>query len=254
MEKVKLAAKALMTARERDQPLVDFPDESAPKSIAEAFAIQDEILISRDTEIVAWKVGPSSKEFPPTCAAIARENLYASPAQLSKSLRLKAVECEVAFRLAVDLPADRGPYNATQAKAAISTAMVAIEAVETRYHQWPVKDPIWALADSQSNEALIVGGEIGLDKLEHFPDFHASLTIGEKVKAADRGFPGGDPFALIAWLAGHLSERYPLLSKRGLKKGDIITTGSWNGVDFANSQEKISAVFEGLGHAELEYS
>jgi 2-keto-4-pentenoate hydratase len=85
-----------------------------------------------------------------------------------------------------------------------------------------VKDPIWALADSQSNEALIIGDEIGLDKLEHFPDFQASLAIGKKVKAADKGFPGGDPFALIAWLAGHLSERGPLLSKRGLKRGDTI--------------------------------
>ena len=254
MEKVKLAAEALIKARETNQPLVDFPDDSAPKSIAEAFAIQDEILISRGTEIVAWKVGPSSKEFPPTCAAITRENLYTSPTQLSKSLRLKAVECEVAFRLAIDLPADEGPYNSSEVKAAIGTAMVAIEAVETRYHKWPVKDPIWALADSQSNEALIIGDEIGLDKLEHFPDFQASLAIGKKVKAADKGFPGGDPFALIAWLADHLSERDPLLSKRGLKKGDIITTGSWNGVDFANSQEKISAVFEGLGRAELEYS
>ena len=101
---------------------------------------------------------------------------------------------------------------------------------------------------------MIIGDEIGLDKLEHFPDFRASLAIGKKVKAADKGFPGGDPFALIAWLAGHLGERDSLLSRRGLKKGDIITTGSWNGVDFANSQEKISAVFEGLGRAELEYN
>ena len=157
MEKVKLAAEALIKARETNQPLVDFPDDSAPKSIAEAFAVQNEILTSRGAEIVAWKVGPGSKEFPPTCAAITRENLYTSPTQLSKSLKLKAVECEVAFRLAFDLPGDEGPYNSSQVKAAIGTAMVAIEAVETRYHQWPVKDPIWALADSQSNEALIIG-------------------------------------------------------------------------------------------------
>ena len=75
MEKVKLAAEALIKARETNQPLVDFPDDSAPKSVVEAFAVQDEILTSRGAEIVAWKVGPGSKEFPPTCAAITRENL-----------------------------------------------------------------------------------------------------------------------------------------------------------------------------------
>ena len=55
MEKVKLAAEALIKARETNQPLLDFPDDSAPKSIAEAFAIQDEILISRGTEMSLGK-------------------------------------------------------------------------------------------------------------------------------------------------------------------------------------------------------
>ena len=253
MKKIKIAAQALINARESNLPLLHFPENSAPTSVGEAFDIQDEIIISKNAEIVAWKVGPGSKEFPPTCAPITREYLFVSPTELPKSLTLKAVECEVAFRLGADLPTNKGPYNSSQAKAAVETVMVAIEAVETRYKEWPVKDPIWALADSQSNEALIIGKEIALEALVSFPDLKATLSLGNDKKDADKGFPGGDPFSLIAWLADHLGERTSMIAERGLKKGDIITTGSWNGVDFANTDEEIIAVFEGLGEAQLKY-
>ena len=76
----------------------------------------------------------------------------------------------------------------------------------------------------------------------------------EEKKNADKGFPGGDPFSLIAWLANHLAERASVIAERGLKKGDVITTGSWNGVDFAKANEEIIAVFEGLGEAQLKYT
>jgi 2-keto-4-pentenoate hydratase len=254
MKKIKIAAQALINARKTNLPLSQFPENSAPTSVGAAFDIQDEIIISKNAEIVAWKVGPGSKEFPPTCAPISREYLFVSPIELPKSLRLKAVECEVAFRLGVDLPANKGPYSPSQAKAAVETVMVAIEAVETRYNEWPVKDPIWALADSQSNEALIIGKEIALEALGSFSDFRATLSVGNVKKNADKGFPGGDPFSLIAWLANHLAERASVIAERGLKKGDVITTGSWNGVDFAKANEEIIAVFEGLGEAQLKYT
>jgi 2-keto-4-pentenoate hydratase len=45
-----------------------------------------------------------------------------------------------------------------------------------------------------------------------------------------------------------------VIAERGLKKGDLITTGSWNGVDFAKANEEIIAVFEGLGEAQLKYT
>ena len=79
------------------------------------------------------------------------------------------------------------------------------------------------------------------------------LIIDEKELIADAGFPGGDPFALISDLANHISTRSSGLRTRGLKAGDIITTGSWNGVDFAISNSKIKVHFETLGSANLEY-
>lgn len=247
------AAQALMTARSSGHPMTGFPDGTAPTSVAEAFAIQDAQLVAYGEPVEAWKVGPASDTFPPTCAPIIASRVWKSPVTLEGNLRLRAVEAEVAFRLAEDLPADGGPYTPEQVRAAIATAMVAIEAVETRHAGWPVADPFHALADNQSNEALIIGPEVPLPDAATLGALSGTLELGSTSKPADRGFPGGDPFRLIAWLAGHLAERGPVLSKRGLKAGDIITTGSWNGVDFAEAGMTVRATFPGLGTAELRY-
>ena len=249
-----MAASALLAARSENRPLAGFPTGSAPDDIGAALAIQDAQIALAGEPIGAWKVGPGSADFPPTSAPITVSRILASPARLSMALRLKAVEVEIAFRLGADLPACDAPYTTDAVRAAIVTVMPVIEAVETRYDSWPVADRLWALADNQSNEALIIGPETRFAPGDPPRTDAGTLTIGGRVKAADRGFPGGDPFALIAWLAGHLGGRDAVLAERGLKAGDIVTTGSWNGVDFSADGLTVQAAFPGLGAVTLGYA
>jgi len=251
--KTEQAAHALADASTNNQALAAFPDGSAPASVADAYAIQDAQFALSGEDVAAWKVGPAADDFPETCAPIMASRVIASPAILPNTLRLKAVECEVAFRLAQDLPPSGAPYTAEQARAAVATAMVAIEAVETRYAGWPVEDRLHALADNQSNQALIISEETPLPDAATLDSLSATLELGGKTKPADKGFPGGDPFALIAWLAGHVGTRSPALAERGLKAGDIITTGSWNGVDFAEAGMTVTATYTTLGSVSLTY-
>ena len=60
--------------------------------------------------------------------------------------------------------------------------------------------------------------------------------------------------SLIAELANHMSNRSSDVQARGLRSGDIITTGSWNGVDFATQNSLIKAHFNELGSAILEFN
>ena len=247
------AARALVDGYATNTAVQAFPEGSAPESVAAAYAIQDAAVALSGEPIGAWKVGPASADFPETCAPILASRVLKTPATFPNALRLKAVECEVAFRLARDLPPGDGPYTSEQARAAVAGAMVAIEVVETRYAGWPVESRVWALADNQSNHALVVGPEIPLPDQATIDALTATLALGETVKPADKGFPGGDPFALIAWLASHVGTRAPALAERGLKAGDIITTGSWNGVDFAADGMTVRADYPGLGSAEISY-
>ncbi len=253
MLKSLLAAQALITARKEKRPLTKFPEKAEPMNVSEALAIQDAVFDVTGRSVGAWKVGPPTIGFPPTSAMIAEENIFYSPAQLSADLPLKAIECEIAFRLACDLPVTRIPYEDEDIKSSIAAVMVAIEAVETRYGVWPVTNPIWALADCQSNEALVIGTEVPFSEFERLGDLTMTLQLGGSFKTVKNGFPGANPFALISWLANHLVERSPYIVSRGLKKGDIITTGSWTGVDFAAANLSLRATCGPLGFAELKY-
>ena len=253
MDRISIAANALIDAQNTSIPLKKFPSLSGPRTAEEAFSIQDAVLEKKDSEIAAWKVGPGLREMSITCAPIITSQVFQSPAKLPNSCRLKGIECEIAFRLAKDLPSNGTVFTRDDIKGAIKSVIVAIEAVETRFDSWPVNNPLWALADNQSNEALIVGDEIIFYGESQLNGLQGDLIIDQKELIADAGFPGGDPFALISDLANHISTRSSGLRTRGLKAGDIITTGSWNGVDFAISNSKIKVHFETLGSANLEY-
>ena len=62
MDRISIAADALINAENAKTVLKEFPYLSAPKSIEEAFLIQDAVLTKRGREIAAWKVGPGSGE------------------------------------------------------------------------------------------------------------------------------------------------------------------------------------------------
>ena len=132
--------------------------------------------------------------------------------------------------------------------------MVAIEAVETRFDSWPVANPLWALADNQSNEALIIGDEIEFFDEQQLKGLEGRLVIDHQEVVADAGFPGEDPLSLITELANHMSNRSSDVQARGLRSDDIITTGSWTGVDFATQNSAIKAYFSKLGSATLEFT
>ena len=254
MDRISIAACALIDAENANTVLKEFPNLSAPNSIEEAFLIQDAVLKKRGGEIAAWKVGPGSGEMTITCAPITVDRVFNSPARLANSNSLKGIEWEIAFRLGNDLPSMGMTYSRDDIKNSIKTLMVAIEAVETRFDSWPVANPLWALADNQSNEALIIGDEIEFFDELQLKGLEGRLVIDHQEVVADAGFPGEDPLSLITELANHMSNRSSDVQARGLRSGDIITTGSWNGVDFAAQNSSIKASFNEVGSATLEFT
>jgi 2-keto-4-pentenoate hydratase len=51
---------------------------------------------------------------------------------------------------------------------------------------------------------------------------------------------------LLPWLAAHAARRCG-----GLRRGDVVTTGTWTGMHFAAAGDAIEARFPGLGQARL---
>ena len=247
-------ADRLVAARRGGALVGDVAGGEQPTTQAEAFAVQDAVLARLGGGVAAWKVGgaPGTDN---TCGPVLAGLVMDSPARLDgKACRLMAVECELAFRLGRDLPVRAQPYTTAEAHAALDTMYVAIEQVEARVAAWPKAPGLVQLADFMANAALIVGSPQPVPASVDVAKTRVQLEIGGKIKKDQVGtYAGGDPFALIAWLANHLAQRAPVLSGRGLKAGDVITTGSWTSYDFAGPGQTVRAIFPGIGEASLSF-
>ena len=252
--RVNAAAQRLVNAFETGTPIADLPAPEAPRTREDAFAIQDATFDLLGRKAGAWKVG-GSPGTEPTASPIAESKIYTSGQVLaSDQHRTFGVEAEIAFRLGSDLPERGTPYQPDDIRAALSTMIVAIEIVESRLQDWPKTDPLWALMDFQANDSLVLGTEMPVPDTLDFASQPVRLLFDDAVAFEDTGtFGGGDPFVLITWLANHAPGRTGSLKGRGLKAGDVITTGSWNGVHFAKAGVTARVEFPGLGKADMRF-
>jgi 2-keto-4-pentenoate hydratase len=236
------AAALLIEARRAGTTLRALPDALAPQTAADAYAIQEAVARALGG-IAGWKVGAKGPALEPTCAPIPPTSLHASPHRFDGSeLRLRGVEAEFAFRFARDLPPRAQPYERKEVAAAVESVHAAIELVESRFHDLRAVDPLSLLADGNAHGALVVGSGVAAIKDAdpalvrvdlHFDDRTVAQTVG--------GNPAGDVWRLMTWLANHCAAR-----GGGLRAGQIVTTGSCTGMQFASPGTRVRVEIEGL--------
>lgn len=199
----------------------------------EAYQLQDLVFaaLARGARPLAWKVGSPGAQVEPTFAPILPGRLFASPAQLAtRGFRMIGVEIEVAFRI--------GEH------AAPVEALVAIEVCDTRLADWEHAAAAAKLADFQSNAALVAGSGTPRWSQVDFGAQRAQLWIdGRLAKEVAGAHPHGDPARLLPSARAHAA------SRGGLRAGDLVTTGSWTGMDFVQPGAEVRAVFPGVGEA-----
>jgi len=239
------AAARLLKARASCLWLDKLPAKIAPQDLAGAYAVQDAVMQDLGP-IGGWKVGARGPDAVPNCAPLPRQLIFAQgdgiPAEL---LRLRGVEAEIGFKLGDDLPPRGKPYEIADVAKSVESVHPTLEIVESRYVDFRTVEPLSVLADSNSNGALIVGPAVAVParNAERFALLNVSLRFDgmEKVRALG-GNPAVDLLRLLAWLANHAGERCG-----GLKRGDIVTTGSHTGMQFASAGTRVEADFVGLG-------
>src|SRR4029450_4648205 len=121
----------------------------------------------------------------------------------------------------------------------------AIEIVDSRFVDLDAVDALSVLADFQSNGALVVGNGVALPQAFESSTQEVALDIDGVRGVESRGSnPAGDGLHLVAWLANHATAR-----SGGLRRGDIVTTGSWTGMRFVASGARVEAAVAGIGGA-----
>lgn len=240
------AAALLVAARRDGQPLADLPPGLQPTTVAQAYAIQDEVLRTHG-EIGGWKVAPADAE--PRCAPIPARHIRSSPASFTaQELPRPEAEIEIALTLGRDLPPRATPYTVDDVRAAIATVHPAIEILNSRFTDRKAVSALTAAADSQSNAAVVLGeGRPDGTGLEF-----AEVAMRLRLNGAEAAYtPGGAATAVVlsalAWLANHAAARCG-----GLKAGQVIITGARLGPT-AVAGMSVDAEAEGLGTVSLAW-
>lgn len=244
------AADALVAARRTRLPISDLPNDAQPGDDGDAYSIQDAVVAQLGLPIAGWKVGAPNPTATPNAAPLLQPLMGQSPLTLDpKSVPVLGIEAEIAFRFGKDLPARSIPYARDEVAAAIAAAHPAIEVVDSRFQNRFIVTPEARLADFQSNGHFIVGPELKDWKRLDPTKQPITLTIGGK-QVADvvGGNAAVDLFRLLMWLVDHAGKR-----GRGIKAGDVVTTGSCTGITTAKPGDKVVATFAGLGEVSVGF-
>lgn len=206
--------------------------ENAPRSRADAYAIQDRIAEIYGGKIAGWKVGATVKAVQvfeghdgPVPGRIFADRLFESPAKVpAKLVRGAKVECEFAFRLTADLPPSDKPVD-PEALAPHLTFHCAIEVAGNRYapgtgHR--AATTFDGIADNGSGGAAVLGPAITDWRKLPFETMQIDGRIdGSPPLQAYSGVYRRDPLIVTAETFTELQAR-----KVPLPRGTCLLTGS----------------------------
>ncbi len=252
------ASALLETARLEGRTLSEIPTGCRPRSLDDAYAVQDRLAARLGWDVGGWFCACTNPDMQrqlglpgPYCARLFTWLLQASPAAVTAADHPPLVlECEFAFTLAGDLPARLTPYQRHEVEDAVAKVHPAIELVAGHLDDWPNQDVCSVIADNGTDGALIYGA--GRTDWRDFDlaDIPVTLTVNGQFRRSGAGRDVmGDPLAALVWLANHRAQ-----VGDGLKAGHIHNTGTATAIYWAAAGDDAVADFGPLGAARLKIS
>ncbi len=225
------AARALLAGRRAGGVLAVVPAALAPRTEAEGAAAQRALARAMGADPPAgFKIGATAKRMQeylglsgPAGGFMPEAGVHPTGTTLRfADFHRPGVECEVAVRLARDIPP--GPCDAARAGAAVGELFAAIEVVENRYPDLAAFGTPSLIADQVFHAAAVIAPahNEAWRRLD-IPALAGSLAVDGTVR--DRGTADallGHPFNALAWLAGSAVAA----AFGGLRAGQVVLLGS----------------------------
>ena len=262
-DRVRRAGEYLAAEYTAKRPLDIMRQDFAPRSQAEAYAIQDvfqDRMTSERGPIVGYKIAYTNAVMrersgvsAPCSGRILSNGVLHSPASVRRYdfVRL-GVECEVAVKLASDIPASGAPYSREDISDAIEWLAASFEVIDGREAaDAEGQDPaLKAIVINISNAGAVLGEPVTDWRDIDLPESRGGLVVnGESVGEGRGADVLGHPVEPVAWLANNLAQ----LGK-SLAAGEIILTGSFVPPYMLNAGDYAVVSIDGLGEARLDVS
>lgn len=253
------AAALLLAARRDRRPIPGLPQDCRPRDLAEAYAIQEDLVAAIGGALAGFKVAATSRAAQeylgidsPFHGHLFEVGVFDSPARVSAGGFIFAlVEPEFAFRMGTDLPARAAPYGRDEVAAAAASVHPAFEIVTCAFGEaWTRVGAPALAADNAVHGAFVLGpGRAdwrGLDLAAH------PVRLLRNGREAGRGTGAnalGHPLDVLAWLANQ-----GVRGGVGLATGDLVTTGVVTPFLYAEAGDDFRADFGSLGEVRLGFS
>lgn len=258
--RLKRAAWFLVDAHAEREPFGPFPQDALPRSVEEAYAVQDEFvqLKSRACGPVAgYKIAlttPAMRAMVGLSDSIAGvmhdKQLVRSPACVrAADYGRLIVEFEVAVLLGEDLAASSN-HTRESVASSVGAVMPAFELADDRQADYAglASNSLSLVADNAWNEGAVLGAPITNWKSVDLTAVRGVATInGEQVGEGYGRDAMGHPFEALAWVANSLHKR----GKR-LRAGQFVITGSLVTSKFPKAGDRIGFELGELGSVQLE--
>ena len=245
------AAAALRRARLDRVLVLPLPTAIAPGTEAEGAATQRALArLVGAVPPAGFKIGATGKRMQeylglngPAAGFMEAGNVFRGEGMVRFASCLRpGVECEVAVRLAHDLPP--GTYTAETVAAAVGEFVAAIEIVENRYDDLKTLGTPTLIADQVYHVAAVLGEQGGVDwRALDIGALRGRMLIDGVER--DSGITAdlmGHPFTCLAFLASS-----PVAAAfGGLRAGQCVMLGSVTPPVWLDGPAEVRVMFEGL--------
>jgi 2-keto-4-pentenoate hydratase len=242
-----LAADTIVDLQNRRIRLDCLPPECRPATLAQAHAIQEAAIVKLGEPVAGWKMSVMPDGAVMRGALLPRR-VWTSPAHVpASSVPLLGVEAEIAFRLKTGLPPRDAEYDRDEIEQAL-VALAAIEIVDSRFRSYTDAPPLDRTADFMSNGGFVTGQERPDWRNLDLVTLPVELLVdGKSLVSRTGGHVAGHPVLPAIALINELRKT------TGMRAGQILTTGTYTGLNFVQPGQTVTAVFAGFGTVEVTF-
>ena len=228
-----------------------------PRTIEEAYAVQDGLAAHAGLAVAGYKIGATNTRVQarfgvdaPFSGRLFSEFVGESPLHVPPGrVNFHTVEPEFDFVMGRALAPRAAPYGREEVRDAVANVHPAIEVPDSRYTDWLSMTAEDLIADN-AIAGLLCLGPAAQDG--HVLDLAAQPVIVRVNGALASEGAGrnvlGDPWNVLVWLVNHLSAR-----DATLEAGHIVTTGSATDIVRCRPGDTVTADFGPLGRVEVRF-
>jgi len=252
------AAAVLSRGRLELSPMECLPPPLRPASADEAYAIQhllhDRYQDAGRGHVAGYKIGCTTQVMQrylgidhPCAGGVLAPTQHLEVAELAHAdFRRVGVECEIAVRLAMDLPPRDGGYTRAAVTHAVDSVMAAIEIVDDRWRDFTGVDAFSLVADDFFGAGAVLGAPVAFAPHMDLAAVSGQMRVNGELAGQGTGRDIlGHPLNALAWLASSGAPR------GGLRAGQFVLLGSIVKTRWLDPGDGVDVHLPGLGGARV---